>query len=1223
MFERTLPYSFTIFAGQGQAAPTIYVSVLNVSEGGLLSMINSQSVGIDVMESNDEFDVDFDVDPTAAVDLQSQIDAITSLLSYKQNKDTTYDGEGNVVNPQGNNHIVVDNINQLLEDTSDLPDLRDQIDQNTADIADLKALSIYGWNVVGTQIVVSQSAQDDNARPSDADLISWIEAYTGETIKKGDAIFIYWDNYASPDDVSLFWYAGTEQNGSYFRQVPYMIHMAGNSIAGLMEGNYSNDLTGKADQLMVDIVSGKVVNVYKVKHDESGLINLKTIMDAVVDITNGTSAVPKALADGNGLNIDSNYWKINAGKKYVQDYASPKALYDLNYPDYATGEFKNVNVNDTSYRKQIAVSGTGYHQLAILTKQLDADILLGDQNGCTNKLWIACNHTEALYVKITTQYVDGDGVTQTLSTTEDLPLALTTGNFALMTINSVFSGLSTPITLPSGTTIMQTIEVKREDGASVTFTLDCNNYQHEAYMTLDKIGFVRYSLELEPSAIETASTLVLNIDGDKLVITGDDGEFHFVNGESAPIATILKLPIINNKSGIVSGEIKPVSAGAVADALAEKVGYVDTTSWGNNVTLTDAQLALLTATPKPIIKNDLTYLECQQELGALLTWISPANELGFAVKINVNTNTKWFERTTFYLARKSDILNSAEKTFVENEYDKTLNLFDIDNLNIGTYLTKDSDTQFTINSDYQTGVSILKNPIPFKANTQYTFSFTRTDSGGNVRILVCYSDSTYDNVITSPFTSASGKTISDLQITFGSAGTCSYSDLMLVEGSTAHAYVPYNGAIVHEKQLAEQKVRAEVDTFDQLVPNDKINYTFDNSGYYGFGINITSGHKYLVKIKDVSNIGWAIQNYDSGNGTYETLGNYLSTFPLIYSAGASGQIRFYSNNGSNSFEGFNLIDLTADYGSGSEPSLEECKKIYGVAFPYGTNKISVLEDSQKITAFQTPIQTKVVSFNQLVKDEYINATLEVNKAITFADNLTVGHKYYYKINVTQMGNSANAVYFGSSGGNYSQLVCYIQANTPMVFEDIVTPNYTYMNTYTNSAMTCKVKLIDLTAMGLDNLTLDECKKLFNAPYYVYTSGTDMQLLSDFNGALALVELPAQEPLLRTIATGLQSYTMPTSLAFTGLKLHLPKGIWLVYGFCNYVNSNPKTIMLNRSETIAYSYQFAMNNVDSVTQYLSCMGITEIDNANGADVCLWAEYPSADSNQCSITAYRIG
>ena len=569
LFERALPYSFTIFAGQGQAAPTIYVSILNVSDGALLSMINSQSVHIDVMESNDEFDADFEVDPSAAVELQSQIDAISALMPYKQNADTTYDGENKIINPDGDNHTVVKNINDLILATSGIPALQSQVDQNTADIADLRTLSVYGWNVVGTHEIVSQSAQDDNAIPSDADLISWIEALKGSTIAVGDAIFIYWDNAAHPDSLSLFWYASTEYNNSYFRQVPAVIHMAGNSIAGLMEGNYSVDLTGKADQLMINILNGKIVNIYKVKHDESGLIELKSIMDVVENITNAVVAVPKAIGDEDGSNIKLTYWKVQDGKKYVQDYASPKALYDLNYPDYATGEYKDLNVNDTSYRKQVTVSTTGYTQLAVLTKDLEADILLGNQNGCTNKIWIASTHTEALYIKITTQYIDGDGVTQTLAITNDLPLALTTGNYALITIESIFSSLTTPVTLPAGTTIIQTIEIKREDSTSATFTLDCNDYQHEAYMTLNKVGFVRYSLELEPSAIETANdNVTINAAGD-LEVTGD-GTIHYNNGDSALLTTILKLPIITSKSGIVLAAIKPVTAGAIKAALDDK-----------------------------------------------------------------------------------------------------------------------------------------------------------------------------------------------------------------------------------------------------------------------------------------------------------------------------------------------------------------------------------------------------------------------------------------------------------------------------------------------------------------------------------------------------------------------------------------------------------------------------------------------------------------------------
>lgn len=596
LFERALPYAFTIWAGQDQAAPEITISVLNIASGQLLSIINSQNVSIDIMESNDAFDIDYtDIEPTAAQELQAQIDTLTADLALKLNADTTNDN--NKVNPNGDNHVVVDNINALIEATQDLPNLEAQVDQNTADIADLKTLSIYGWNVVGTHEIVSQSAQDDNAIPSDADLISWIEALKGSTIEKGDAIFIYWDNYASADDVSLFWYAGTLSNGSYFRQVPYMIHMAGNSVAGLIEGTYSATLTGNADKLMVDIVNGQVTNIYKVKHDESGLVSLKDVIDqAYSKLIANTAAVEMAVKDANGNIITSTYMTISAGatKQYVQDYASPKALYDLNYPDYATDEFKNVNVNDNSYAKTTNSTSIGYTPLSVIGKNLEADILLGNQNGLVNRVWISSNNTESIKLRITTAYADANNVAQTLSTTETETFLVVAGIPVLKQIESVFSSLSTPITLPAGTPLSQTIEVWRENSVSADFTLLCNE-TYDAYMTLNKIGYVRYALEQEPSAIECGHDSSPTIDSDGDLQVASDGQIHYANGDSAPLTTILKIPM----GAITNNDIRPVKGEDVYDAFANR--EVDVTSW-LNTTLTADQEALITTAPLPNLK---------------------------------------------------------------------------------------------------------------------------------------------------------------------------------------------------------------------------------------------------------------------------------------------------------------------------------------------------------------------------------------------------------------------------------------------------------------------------------------------------------------------------------------------------------------------------------------------------------------------------------------------
>jgi len=1135
LFERALPYAFTLYAGQDQTAPEITISVLNVASGSLLSIINSQTVSIDIMESNDAFDIDYtEIEPTAAQELQAQIDAITAKLALKLNADTTNDN--NKVNPNGDNHIVVDNINALIEATEDLPDLEMQVDQNTADIADLKTLSIYGWNVVGTHEIVSQSAQDDNAIPSDADLISWIEALKGSAIAKGDAIFIYWDNFASADDVSLFWYAGTEQNGSKFRQVPYMIHMAGNSVAGLIEGTYRTNLTGQADKLMVDIVDGQVVNVYKVKHDESGLVSLKDVIDqAYAKLIANTQAVEMAVKDANGNIITSTYMTINAGatKKYVQDYASPKALYDLNYPDYATDEFKKENVNDNSYNKTTNSTSIGYTPLSVIGKNLEADILLGDQNGLVNRLWLNATHTENIKLRITTAYADADNVAQTLSIVETESFQVTANTPILKQIESVFSGLTTPITLPSGTPISQTIEVWREDSTSADFTLLCNE-TYNAYMTFNKIGFVRYSLEAEPDAIVSGhdSAPYLDSNGD-LVITSTDGEINYMNGESAPLSTILKVPMVNDLYDLVHGAIKPVTAGVVADALEGTVITKEMISSNLNFTTTPILLNTVSADNFLKFKNAKTaiYKIKTNDVIYDLRRIEDAvglNDDVLTFKARYNDDYNLVLTLTYdpqnqiaqeaYYFEESGVLQLNVKNFIISEYDKTLNLFDPSNAT--------SDNGFSLRN--------------LEVGKTYTFSFNA--SMAYIKISTSVTSSAiqqWSNASSASFEYTNAMVGANLYITSDNINWDTIASLvssgyepMLVEGSTAHAYIPYNGAIVHEKEFQDrtQKSLYNLGAFDSVTDN-------------GNGTVAIARKTGYVRLEELS---WT---YNSQYNYWEAIiaGN-PALKPADFNTKANIKCNNYVamawNNAIGSGNGIALSPITGDTYVAVDNASSTTKPSGLLEFELASATTENLIKDEQVK-FQTPIQAKVVNFNQLVTNEYIKYN-GISGNVFFATNLTVGHKYYMRIDITYNATAnQNGIFCTNTAfTNYDRL--FLVASTGRL-ETTFTANYTNYATRCNDAMNWENNVcIDLTAMGLDNLTLAQCQALFNADYYNYTSGNDMQLIYDGEKPIALVDIPQQYPRLIVNESGNVAITQGQSnIIYTKT---LEKGKYMVFAY---------------------------------------------------------------------------
>lgn len=155
-------------------------------------------------------------------------------------------------------------------------------------------------------------------------------------------------------------------------------------------------------------------------------------------------------------------------------------------------------------------------------------------------------------------------------------------------------------------------------------------------------------------------------------------------------------------------------------------------------------------------------------------------------------------------------------------------------------------------------------------------------------------------------------------------------------------------------------------------------------------------------------------------------------------------------------------------------------------------------EKNKVYADYDEIQSdpnSIVNFNQAIFNSYIHGSFGANQAINLASNLNVGNKYYIKFVCTDIGASANGLYFGNSAGTYLQLVGVIDAYTPRTIEQIVVPNYTYLNTYINSSASWSAILIDLTKMfGIGNEpNLEQCKSIFVAEYYAYTLGSPVSL----------------------------------------------------------------------------------------------------------------------------------
>lgn len=587
---------------------------------------------------------------------------IVNLQQDKQDK------EDPNINPDtnpgdDNDHTVVGNINTLLsntaQNTGDIGTLQGEMSQAQQDIHDLQVLVGYGVNIVGEMTTI-------DALPSDERVSEEVEEITGEPPVRGQAMIVRVDYTAGIDTIYLYVF-----NGTIWKHFEIQfLNDAGNGIKGLISGNYNAGDLSTPDKFIVNISNGQILDIMRV--DPNGnYVTLTEALDLIIAkvLDTSTGAVNRAKMDANGNNIANTYQtkQEGASKDYVKDYASPKALYDLNYPDYALGQFKSVEVSDTSYNKTTNSTSVGYTTLATITKSLEADILLGDQNGLINRLWISANITEDVKLRITTAYVDGNNQTQTLSVEETDVFGLVAGNAKLLQIESVFSGLTQPITLPAGTTLTQTIEVWREASASADFTL-LSNTTYSAYMTLNKIGYVRYSLEQEPDAIITGHDSAPTIDSDgDLQVASTDGEINYKNGASAPLTTIVKVPMA---SGINASEVRPPKAGDVKhyvdNAISDKIKVVDISTWEINTQLTAEHLTILSATPTPTLKKGNLILTPTSISPSQKVWVGIVGDVKYTYSVISNIGGLSNE----YLTRNSNIANdySSNSTYAVGDY---------------------------------------------------------------------------------------------------------------------------------------------------------------------------------------------------------------------------------------------------------------------------------------------------------------------------------------------------------------------------------------------------------------------------------------------------------------------------------------------------------------------------------------------------------------------------
>ena len=195
---------------------------------------------------------------------------------------------------------------------------------------------------------------------------------------------------------------------------------------------------------------------------------------------------------------------------------------------------------------------------------------------------------------------------------------------------------------------------------------------------------------------------------------------------------------------------------------------------------------------------------------------------------------------TDYQPYNGQITHNGDSTveFAENERQKSKNLFNYEDILPKPGLTTDNNGTFYIDTTFYYVMQQLN--IPFELNKTYTMSCNVVSitggDGPTFEFAVKYKDGEWvgygSNVITgagivsASFTPTKEVDLFELrfvrQSTEGQELQATINNLQLEEGSTATDYQPYNGAIVHEKEIADVEHIKTI--YDMFSSDSNINW---------------------------------------------------------------------------------------------------------------------------------------------------------------------------------------------------------------------------------------------------------------------------------------------------------------------------------------------------------------------------------------------------------------
>lgn len=502
LYERKLPQEFTLYAGQGENAPTLIANVVNIQTDTeppvILNITASQTCALDVMPSAD-LDNDGAIEPTEMEVLQARVNEIDAILPLKQNitdeaLETTSKQVVGAINE--NKRRIDTNVENISTNTEDIAQNRNNIDFLLENISYVET---YIGQMTGSVLPTSEQLSafvrantTPSREPRNADVVIFVQELSGET-----------------DKTFKYIYSQTGWNGY---EIPAM-ESASNGTKGILQGTYA---IGSTNETLVDISGGQILNIY-VKDTNGTYRNIREYANSlnaeIVDIINGDSVVGeamRALEDGVGNNIVNTYLTKVQGvtQQQMRDYALPREFNDV-YFIASTGYLEVVPSTPASgVQFSVTTSSVGDTQVFQIQKNNTADFELSSKNGYSNNFYISASQNTTATFRLTTRYRKVGDTWKDLNIELSTPITFVAGEIQKVMFGNPFTYLGEDvISLTDGDFIQQTLEVITQSSTTTTFNL----YSNEIYPSTFNLTTQSYTLASIEQNI--GKVILLGIDG--------------------------------------------------------------------------------------------------------------------------------------------------------------------------------------------------------------------------------------------------------------------------------------------------------------------------------------------------------------------------------------------------------------------------------------------------------------------------------------------------------------------------------------------------------------------------------------------------------------------------------------------------------------------------------------------------------------------------------------